>query len=59
MAKAVGEGKVTCIVHATSAEVEAHSCEAGTCQPLGKRGEHPPVLEPFEAVQNGHSRPGF
>jgi hypothetical protein len=48
-----------CVVHSASTEIETHGGEPGTCQSLGDRGEHAPVLESFEAVQNSHRRSGL
>jgi hypothetical protein len=56
MSEAFRKREVARVVHATAAEVVSHGMKAGASQALSEGGEHPPVLEALEAVQNHHCR---
>jgi hypothetical protein len=57
VSEAVGPDKLAGVVYPAAAEVEDHGGEPGTRQPVGQPGEHPPVLEPLESVDDDDGRP--
>src|SRR5215208_2073126 len=54
--EAIRQRELTAVVDTAAAEVESDRAEAAAGQTLGQMGEHSPILEALEPVDDNHGR---